>query len=365
MRKFLLVGQETQQSLLRAIAWLERAQDAETSGGVPAFYLPFRGWSAPYPETTGYIIPTFLAVADWLPQSQLRDRALRMGEWLLNLQYSDGAFPGGVWRPGTKERESVFNSGQILFGLIALWKSTGEDRWRDAGHRCTHWLSKNQDSDGAWRRFAYRETHHVYKTRVAWALAASGTHWNDPTALEAAARNVGNAISFQNENGWFDNASFDADNPPVLHTFAYTLQGILETGLLLGRQDFVTSAVLSSKAMADVQSSDGSLPGKVGKDYSPEGFRCLTGIAQQVIVWGRLHQIGNTERPWQTHSAAALAYLRSAQVNKPGSANDGGFAGSRPLWGPYMRFRYPNWAVKFYIDAVLADAQVMDGEAWG
>ena len=30
-----------------------------------------------------------------------------------------------------------------------------------------------------------------------------------------------------------------------------------------------------------------------------------------------------------------------------------------------MTFRYPNCAVKFYLDAELAKAQLMDDEAWG
>lgn len=360
-----LSSSEVMESMSRAVAWIERAQDCDDSGGVPAVYMPFRGWSAPYPETTGYIIPTFLALADQLARPQLRDRAFRMGQWLLDIQYPDGAFPGGLWKLGRREKESVFNSGQILFGLIALWKASGEDRWKKAGLRCAHWLSKNQDDDGAWRRFAYRETHHVYKARVAWALALAGKHWDDEIALKSASLNVENAVSFQDERGWFENASFDVGTPPVLHTFAYTVQGVLETGLVLERQEFVNSAVRSARALADIQSADGSLPGKLTRCFAKGGFRCLTGIAQQAIVWSRLHHIGNVERPWHVHSAAALTYLHAVQKNSPGAVNDGGFGGSRPLWGPYMRFRYPNWAVKFYLDALLAHAHVMNEEAWG
>jgi hypothetical protein len=352
-------------STLRAIAWIERAQDADPSGGVPAVYAPLRGWSPPYPETTGYIIPTFLALAVRLDRPLLMQRAIRMGEWLLRIQNPDGAFPGGVWVAVKRERESIFNSGQILYGLVALWKATGELRWRDAGLRCARWLLSNQDADGAWRRFAYRDTLHVYKTRVAWAMGLAGKHWDDAQLIDGATRNIENALSFQDERGWFEHASFDADTAPVLHTFVYTVQGVLEAGLVLGRQDFVDRAVLSSQALAQSQSADGSLPGRVQRDFAGGGFRCLTGIAQQVIVWGRLRQIGDTRGRWREHSAAALAYLRGVQVRKPGHVNDGGFAGSRPVWGPYMRLRYPNWAVKFYLDAVIADAQQMDEEAWG
>ena len=30
----------------------------------------------------------------------------------------------------------------------------------------------------------------------------------------------------------------------------------------------------------------------------------------------------------------------------------GALPGSAPLWGPYARFRYPNWGVKFFLDAM-------------
>ena len=55
-----------EQRLNAAMAWLCRAQDASHDFGVArAFslvYQPFfggRGWQPSYPETTGYIIPTF------------------------------------------------------------------------------------------------------------------------------------------------------------------------------------------------------------------------------------------------------------------------------------------------------------------
>ena len=64
---------------------------------------------------------------------------------------------------------------------------------------------------------------------------------------------------------------------PVLHTFVYTVRGVLETELLLRRQDFIDRAVRSSLALVTAQSPDGMLPGKVHRDYSSKGFRCRKG----------------------------------------------------------------------------------------
>ena len=33
----------------------------------------------------------------------------------------------------------------------------------------------------------------------------------------------------------------------------------------------------------------------------------------------------------------------------------GGIAGSAPIWGDYSRFEYPNWAAKFFADALMMD----------
>ena len=35
----------------------------------------------------------------------------------------------------------------------------------------------------------------------------------------------------------------------------------------------------------------------------------------------------------------------------------GGIAGSSPIWGDYSRFEYPNWAAKFFADALMMDMQ--------
>jgi hypothetical protein len=349
----------------RSVEWISRAQDAEPSGGVPAMYRPFAGWSDPYPETTGYIIPTFLELARRYERPELRDRARCMGEWLLRIQHEDGAFPGGIWSESSKRSASVFNSGQILFGLVALHADDGDARWRDAGTKCGQWLTRMQDSDGAWRRFTYRDTLHVYKTRVAWALALAGTAWNLGEFAQAAERNLRISLESQRADGWLENASFDAGAPPVLHTFAYAVQGFLEGGVLLNVANCIDAAARGAKLLASLQGKDGSLPGEIGEDLTSRSYRCLTGIAQTAIVWARLAELGIPGGDWRRCASTALEYLRARQVKRSGHLNDGGLAGSYPLWGPYMRFRYPNWAVKFFIDAEITTADEMGTPAWG
>ena len=35
----------------------------------------------------------------------------------------------------------------------------------------------------------------------------------------------------------------------------------------------------------------------------------------------------------------------------------GGLKGSHPYWGRYISFRQPNWATKFFIDAILMEQE--------
>jgi hypothetical protein len=46
-----------------------------------------------------------------------------------------------------------------------------------------------------------------------------------------------------------------------------------------------------------------------------------------------------------------LATLQDTQTSSV--VTHGALAGSEPVWGGYCSFRYLNWAVKFYMDALL------------
>ena len=39
----------------------------------------------------------------------------------------------------------------------------------------------------------------------------------------------------------------------------------------------------------------------------------------------------------------------------------GGIAGAYPIWGGYERLGYPNWAAKFFADALMLQESVMRG----
>ena len=63
--------------LQATMSWLANAQDANQDGGVAAGYSFGKGWLSSYPETTGYIIPTFLDFYHLTREESYLNRAVR------------------------------------------------------------------------------------------------------------------------------------------------------------------------------------------------------------------------------------------------------------------------------------------------
>jgi hypothetical protein len=123
--------------------WLCAAQDATPDGGVAGCYNLVRGWGNSYPETTGYIIPTFLHYATAMHQPDAGLRAIRMAEWEVDVQLPSGAVRSGML--GSQVGPAVFNTGQVLFGWIAAFLTTGDECYARAAIHASEWLVSVQD----------------------------------------------------------------------------------------------------------------------------------------------------------------------------------------------------------------------------
>jgi hypothetical protein len=163
--------------LAAAMGWLSAAASACGDRGVSYGYDLTRGFLPPYPETTGYIIPTFYEYADRTRDRSWSRRAGRLADWEIEVQMPSGAVQGGVLRAGTTPRPAVFNTGQVIFGWVEAHRRTGERRYLDAAERAGAWLVAGMDDDGCWRRdLSDRATtrEQAYNARTAWALALVG-----------------------------------------------------------------------------------------------------------------------------------------------------------------------------------------------
>jgi hypothetical protein len=341
-----------------AIDWLCQAQDVRDekpdAGGVSAGWSFEDGWLPSYPETSGYIVETFISAATILDQRELIDRAQRIIDWELAIQRSDGAFPGHFGEPGSQP--VVFNTGQIMHGMLAGFLQLGRTECLDAAVRAGHWLVQVQDADGCWRQFEHHGVPHAYNTRASWALLATALLAGDATQRTAATRNLEWALAQQRESGWFAHNAFVPGRHPFTHTIAYVIRGLLECGALLGSSRYLEAAVKAARALAKVQREDGWLAGTYDAEWAPRAtYCCLTGVAQMSINWMRCAQAAGAVE-LRGRARTGLSFLKRRQrLSDRDRAARGAIAGSAPIWGSYSRFEFPNWAAKFFADALMMD----------
>ncbi|MFC6993642.1 prenyltransferase/squalene oxidase repeat-containing protein [Haladaptatus sp. GCM10025707] len=340
---------------MAAVKWLFKSQDVTGTGGSAASYNLFLGWEAPYPETTGYIIPTLYDVSEWYNFPEARERAEKMAEWLLSVQLPSGAFPAGTYSEDGTE-PSVFNTGQILRGLVRANQETNNEKYRESAVSAIRWLSKVQRNDGRWDTFDYNGTSHAYSSRISWPVLEAAEEFDVELGYEVASANLRWVLSQQRENDWFERSSFDGSDTAYLHTIAYTIRGLLESAILFDgdlEKECEKAAKATAERLLHLQNENKILLGVYDSTWNPVGeYRCLTGNAQMAIVWGRLFEMYEN-RKYLIAMEESVDYLTNSQTLHGPPSIHGGIRGSDPVWGNYMYFRYPNWASKFFIDALM------------
>lgn len=344
-----------------AMRWLCRAQDASADGGVARMYHLKTGWGASYPETTGYIIPTFIEFARFTDRPEYLNRALRMADWEIDVQMDSGAVQGGTI--ADPPSPAVFNTGQVIFGWLAAYEASGDPRYKDAAMRAGEFLLANQDSDGAWRRnlSAFcspipKPDSFCYNIRTAWALLMLARITGEERYQEAATGNLDYVAGRCRANGWIpDNCLNDPLNP-LLHTIAYSTQGMLELGCRTENEQVLEQVTVANEYLARCFEQHGQLHGRYDESWSPRArWRCLTGEAQTAVVWFRLANLTGEQR-WRQRAIALTTQVKRTQALTGDPNIVGGIKGSQPIYGWYGKYQYLNWATKFYADALMAEA---------
>ncbi len=333
-----------------ALAWLRRSVAVHRGQGSAHSYSPLFGWAKAYPETTGYIIPTLLDYAVIRKNEGLRQDAISCGQWLCQIQMPSGAFPGllvGHTEP------SVFNTAQILFGLTRMLEETEEEQYRIALERATTWLLRTLETDGSWRQAAYVPGFvPSYYTRAVWGMLRANQLLQKPE-IDAAMRR---ALHFYAArflpNGTVRDWGFWPEKAAFTHTMAYTVEGFLESAVLLNEPDILQKTISSADIFWSVVQQKGRTAGRYDQDWRGDyKFRCLTGNAQWSLIFQRLFALKKEDQ----HRRAArflLSEIVDYQILGTNENTHGALPGSAPVWGAYQRCRYPNWGVKFFLDAV-------------
>ncbi|HPF40655.1 MAG TPA: hypothetical protein P5081_10085 [Phycisphaerae bacterium] len=344
-------------NLHAAAQWLWRSIDVTGVEGSAVCFSWYRGWMPAYPETTGYIIPTFYRYGRQFSRPAYSERATRMARWIMTLQTDEGALPGSHYNEGIVRPPSVFNTGQMVIGLVAAYEETGDEAFLTSAHRAATWLAREQDDDGAWTRHAYRRGFSPsYYTRVCWPMLMTTLHTSDGFVRERAIRGLRGIAARMCANGVIGGWGFADNRPAFTHTIAYTIRGFLEASLLgedLG--EFRAVAEASAMKLFRILEIRKRLAGAYDDQWRGSSwYVCLTGNCQLAICWMRLFDI-NGDMRLVNAACKAIDVVTPRQKLRPKVMRmiAGAIPGSAPLCGRYLTFRYPNWAAKFYMDAIM------------
>jgi uncharacterized protein YyaL (SSP411 family) len=348
--------------LLETINWLCRAQDSSQDKGVSRSFKMAKfkgygpsGWQASYPETTGYIVPTMIEAGIWFNNDSLKQRAIDMANWEIEILMPSGAVMGSVVT--AKPSPAVFNTGQVIFGWLAVFRETHDNKYLDAAKKAGDYIVSVQDLNGLFdsgdSQFALKGAT-TYNARVAWALAELGQVAQEKKYSDAARKNIDSALSKQNQKGWFSDNCLNDPNSPLLHTIVYTTRGIIETGLLLNESRYIGAAIKALDALLECQRPNGGIPGRLDKNWKTKvDWDCLTGNAQLSIAWLRAHSVTGDIK-YKNAARKAIDFVKKTQnLNHKNPGIRGGVKGSFPFDAEYGQFEFLNWAAKFFCDALL------------
>lgn len=353
-------------SLHGTLGWLMAAQDGTPDDGVSYGYSVYDGWAVSYPETTGYILQTFLWYHDLFGAArgnaaEVMERARRMAHWEVDVQMLCGATPGNFHNPPAVP--VVFNTGQVLLGWAEYLRRVQDARVRDAAERAGDWLVECMGDTAWFEGGVSAEAEHgnlSYNSMVSWGLAELGDALKMPRFTEAAVTTARHYASLANERHWPHAAGFsDADSAfPLTHTLGYSIQGFIEVGRLAEDEGLVQSGKhMLEAARRVIDTESGFLPGRIHADWSDGAdWACLTGSAQFAYSFLRLALMGRGEPDYVPIATRLIDYVVATQVTTRTSKRElaYGVRGSYPfdLKG-YQAATQPNWAAKFLMDAEI------------
>ena len=355
----------TEQDLRRVIDWIKRAQDSSSTGGVAwGFRARQRirsshevGWEGAYPETTGYIIETMIRFGRIYNDSDSVTRALRMADWECSIQLSDGGIQGGIYHQGETGAPSTFVTGQVIFGWLAAYRHTHEEKYLRAARRAGDWLLSCLDDQGRFVKgysLFCAPGPKAYEARTAWALALVGSTTGDKKYIDAAHNICSFSARCQTPNGWFEQNDLNEHDKPLTHTIGYVLEGMMETAMVTKDGSWVTPVLTTLDRLLTLIAPNGFLAGRWYRDWKPAvDWACLTGSSQIAGVYLRMHHRLNIPI-FEVAAQKLLGFVTATQLQHgyhPGLV--GAIHGSYPFSGDYGRECVLNWAGKFFADSVL------------
>ena len=351
---------ERQLAMDKAVQWLLHSQLSMKDDGFGSYNIISK-WTSSYLETTGYIIPTLLDYGILYKNNEIIQKTIKAADWLIKVQKKSGGWQGECLdddRP-----EIIFNSAQVIRGLISIYKYTNDAKYLDSAIKGSDWICESQDIEGYWVKNAFMNVHRVYDSFVDAPLLMMYEITGKDIYREKALKNLYWIIDKkQLENGWFE----DCDNTvkrndiPILHTISYTIDGLLDCGIILKDQKIIDAATKSADKLFEVFNKHKYLNGRFDSGWNGSEYIIPTGCAQIAIIWIKLYKL--TKNIQYLNAALKmndlLIFIQDRKVKE--SANTkGALPGSYPVWGKYEPFGFPNWASKFFVDSLFLEMECL------
>ena len=337
------------QVALAVLGWVFRAQDSTDSGGVAARYdLRLQAWQSPYPETTGYLIPTLSKLIPFAEnKKEVSERVVSMARFLRSRQTQDGAIDCSRSEKTRKPAAIAFDLAAILNGLCSAAEQSEE--LLSSADLLTSFLLKSQAADGSFPSLQYFSYFGSHNSLVGYSLLRAGTLLNRSEATEAGLRTLELVSSSILPNGNFLNSSFDlgGKNSSFIHAFCYAIEGIQKSQLLLEATPF-NNIEPSLRSLARYASKYQTVPAIFSRNFRPTTwFSAGTGLAQTSLVLG----LSDNEE-YQRIGRRKLEMLAN-RIRTSGNRDGvrGGVPSSIPIFGNYGRFTYNNWGAKYFLDS--------------
>ena len=268
----------------------------------------------PYPEVTGYYIPTLLSIGEI-------GLAEGFARWLVTVQNPNGSFSLDDPRVGY-----VFDTGQIIRGWVTIIDRLPE--LAEPLKRACDWIIQGADPQsgrfmapgpgGAWSLGARGEVSEGIHLYVLQPMRDAADALQLPYIRAAADK----ALAYYLANV----AATDfARSNMLTHFYGYIQEALFELGC-------IDEARHGMASVAAYQLNNGAVPG-----YFDVPWVCSTGLAQLAKVWYFLNDLPRADR--------AMAFLAQLQNES------GAFYGSYGVGATYFPADEISWAVKYTIEA--------------
>lgn len=350
-------------SAARAVlGWVGRGQDFWACGGIPASYnARKRRYDGPYPETTGYSIPTLIELGSLTGFREADLMARKAADWLVSRQSNAGGIRCNIETPPSADNGAdqivLFDCGAILQGFTAMARRS--EYYAEPTERLARFVMAAQRDDGLWDSHLAFKHFGSHNALVAYALIDAGSTLNQPQFSDAGHRCLKALRGRLRKNGYIEGCEFPGVRAGVafLHPFVYTIEGYLKAAALAPDRGYLEAVRPALDALRIGIERTGQIPGAfVQPDMSTSfSFTALTAIAQLADVGFRADQLSGEG----TYTAMSRQLMRFLRQVLGGTLSDvawqGGLPSAFPIDGDYLPFCVNNWGAKYFLDASMGE----------